>query len=117
MMRGMAMHASDAARGFLRNVFEKVDAGPLSGRGPFPRNATRRRAIRKDEYAAFSRYIKNRRSRSLRGVVPRAGVGDARCVERVQCLGQTVVAPVEGVVVREAAAVDARYGNAVDVAR
>ena len=44
-------------------------------------------------------------------------MGDARCVERVQCLGQTVVAPVEDVVVREAAAVDARHGDAVDVVR
>jgi len=43
--------------------------------------------------------------------------GDARCVERAQCLGQTVVAPVEDMVVREAAAVDARRGDAVDVAR
>src|SRR3982074_3883342 len=64
--------AGDAARGFLRNVLEKVDAGPLSGRGPFPRNAARRRAIRKDEQGAFSRYTKNGRSRSLPGVVPRA---------------------------------------------
>src|SRR5271165_77527 len=28
----------DAARRFLRSVLEKVDAGPLSGRRPFPRN-------------------------------------------------------------------------------
>src|SRR3981081_1568108 len=53
--------AGDAARGFLRNVLEKIDAGPLSGRGPFPRNAARRRAIRKDEHVAFSRYIQNGR--------------------------------------------------------
>jgi hypothetical protein len=44
-------------------------------------------------------------------------VSDARCVERAQCLGQTVVAPVEDMVVREAATVDARRGYAVDVAR
>ena len=58
-----------------------------------------------------------RKNSSLRGVAARARVGDARCVERAQCLGQTVVAPVEDMIVREAAAVDACAGDAVDVAR
>src|ERR1700736_1863771 len=64
--------AGDAARSFLRIVLEKVDAGPVSGRGPFPRNAARRRAIREGEHAAFSGHIKHRRSSSLRGVAARA---------------------------------------------
>src|SRR6267142_471264 len=51
----------DAARRFLRSVLEKVDAGPVSSRRPFPRNAARRRAIREDEHAAFSRHLEHRR--------------------------------------------------------
>src|SRR5271166_1270564 len=112
-----SMHlARDVARSLLRSVFQKIDAWPVRGRGPFPWNATRRRAIREDEHAAFAGHVKHRRCSSLCGVASRARVGDARCVERAQCLGQTVVAPVEDMIVREAAAVDARRGDAVDVA-
>jgi len=112
------MHlARDAARSFLRSVFQKIDAGPVRGRAPFPQNAARRRAIREDEHATFSGHVKDRRSSSLCGVATRARVGDTRCVERAQRLGQAVIAPVEDMIVREAAAVDVRRGDAVDVAR
>src|SRR5271165_1364189 len=112
-----SMHLTrDAARSFLRSVLQKIDARPVRGRGPFPWNAARRRGIREDEHAAFSGDVKHRRCGSLCGVATRTRVGDARCVERAQCLGQTVVAPVEDMIVREAAAVDARRGDAVDVA-
>src|SRR6266511_2087328 len=58
----------DAARGSLRNILEKVDARAASGRGPFPRNAARRRAKREDEHAALSWHVEHCRSSSRRGV-------------------------------------------------
>src|SRR5262245_50533715 len=110
-----AHFGSYVTRSFLRNVLEKIDSGPVGCRGPFPWNATCRRSIRKDHYAAFPRHIEHRWGGSLRSVTSCAGVGDARSVERSQGLCETCVAPVEDMIIGEATAVNARCGDTIDI--
>src|SRR5579875_920497 len=109
--------ADDSTDGIRRPIFQKVNTGPVLSCTPFRGDAAGGRAKGEDKYSSLLSAVEDTRGCSLRGIAAGARMSKVSSVQRLKCLFQLLMAPVERMVVGPTTAIDAGDGKTADVLR